>query len=54
MPTYTYIDKDGNIYEIKQSIKDKELTMHPEIAVEIRKIPCAVNLINANTGRTLR
>ncbi len=51
MPTYLYKNLDtGEIYEIKQSMKDEALTQHPETGAQIKRVLSAPGIVFKGSG----
>ncbi|BDP40250.1 hypothetical protein DAETH_02190 [Deinococcus aetherius] len=51
MPTYVYKNiETGEVYEIKQSIRDEALTVHPETGAPIKRVPSQPGIAFRGSG----
>ena len=51
MPTYVYKNlQTGELYEIKQSMRDEPLTAHPETGEAIKRVPSQPGIAFRGSG----
>lgn len=51
MPTYVYKNiENGELYEIRQSIRDEALSQHPETGAPIKRVPSQPGIAFRGSG----